>query len=58
MPDKPLSPFVLTPARITLLILGVFAIIMIAGGIFGGVANYALLKQGAAEQSSSEAPSQ
>ncbi len=49
--EKPLGPFTLTPARITLLILGVLAIVMITGALLGGVANYAELGQSAASSS-------
>jgi hypothetical protein len=45
--DKPLSLLTLTPARITLLVLGVLALVMIAGAILGGVGNYQTLRAAA-----------
>ena len=44
------SPFALNPARITILVLGVLALVLIVGGIMGGVSNYQALKE------ASEAP--
>src|SRR5262249_40196423 len=43
--QKPIGPFTLTPARITILILGVLALAMIIGAISGGVTNYQLLRE-------------
>lgn len=43
--EPPISPWKLTPQRILLLVLGVLAILFIAGGIFGGVGNYEVLKE-------------
>jgi hypothetical protein len=51
----PLSPFKLTPPRILILVLGVLAIVMIAGALMGGVGNYQALRE--AEQATSSAPS-
>ena len=63
--NKPLGPFTLTPARITLLALGALAIIMIVGALMGGVANLQILRDArdaalssAQAPASSEAPSQ
>ena len=56
--QKPLGPFTLTPARITLLALGVLAIVLITGAILGGVANYAMLKQTAGASSEPASSSQ
>ena len=58
MPDeKPISAWTMTPARITIVVLGVLAVLMIAGGIFGGVANFAILQQANTDASaSSSAP--
>ena len=60
MPDEPkppLSPWTMTPARLTILALGVLALLMIVGGIFGGVANFAILQQANTDASaSSSAP--
>lgn len=53
----PQSPFTLTPARITLLIIGALAVITILAALSGGLSNYQLVKQGATEQSSSQPPS-
>jgi hypothetical protein len=56
--QQPLSPWTMTPARITLLVLGILAILMIIGGIFGGVANYQLLSQSVSSSASAaDAPS-
>jgi len=52
-PTPPLSPWTMTPARITILVLGVLAVIFIVGGIFGGVANYQSLKESAPDIASS-----
>ena len=55
--EKPLSPWTMTPARITIVVLGVLAVVMIAGAIFGGVANFAILQQASTNPSaSSSAP--
>jgi hypothetical protein len=55
----PPGPFQLTPARIILLLLGLLAIVSIAGGIMGGVSNYNDLRSARdAALSSSEPPSQ
>ena len=53
--QPPLSPFKLTPARITLLLLGVLALILIIGAM-GGVGNYQALRESASPQDAS-APS-
>ena len=37
----------MTPARITILVLGIVAILMIAGAIFGGLGNYERLRESA-----------
>ena len=56
--QPPLSPFKLTPARITLLLLGALALVFIIGAIMGGVGNYQALRESASPQdSSSSAPS-
>jgi hypothetical protein len=52
---KPQSPFALNPARITILVLGVVALIMIIGAITGGVSNYQMLRESVS--SASSAPS-
>jgi hypothetical protein len=52
--QPPPSPFTPTPARITILVLGVLALVMIIGAIMGGVGNYQTLREAA---SSSSAPS-
>jgi hypothetical protein len=54
MPDQqpPTSPFAMNPARITILVLGVLALVLIVGTIMGGLSNYQTLKE-----ASSEAPS-
>jgi hypothetical protein len=49
--DKPLGPFTMTPARITLLVLGVLALVMIIGAILGGVGNYQTLRDAASSVS-------
>ena len=54
--QKPLGPFTLTPPRITILVLGVLALVMIIGAIAGGVGNYQALRE-AASSSSAEASS-
>jgi hypothetical protein len=43
--QKPLGPFTLTPARITILLLGVLALVMIVGALAGGVTNYQILRE-------------
>ena len=43
--QPPTSPWKLNPARITLLVLGVLALVMILGAVFGGVENYQLLRE-------------
>jgi hypothetical protein len=53
----PLGPFTLTPARITLLVLGVLALVMIAGAILGGVGNYKTLREAASSAASAPASS-
>ncbi len=55
--QQPLSPWTMTPARITILVLGILAVLMILGGIFGGVTNYQLLSQSVTSSSASEAAS-
>jgi hypothetical protein len=58
MPDqKPLGPFTMTPARITILALGLLALVMIAGALLGGVGDFELLREAApSSQASSSAP--
>ncbi len=58
MPDqKPLSAWTMTPARITIVVLGVLAVVMIVSAISGGVANFAILQQANTDASaSSSAP--
>lgn len=51
--QPPVSPWAMNPARITLLVLGVLALLMIAGGIFGGLSNYEALSDAASSSSSS-----
>lgn len=53
--QQPLSPWTLTPQRILILVLGILAILMILGGIFGGVTNYEILHQAAPSDTSSSA---
>jgi hypothetical protein len=48
-PTPPLSPWTMTPARITILVLGVLALIFIVGAIMGGVSNYQALKEASSE---------
>jgi hypothetical protein len=55
--QPPQSPFKLNPARITILILGALALIMIIGGIFGGVSNYQQLRESASSASSTASSS-
>ncbi len=55
--QPPTSPWQLNPARITLLVLGVLAILMILGAVFGGVQNYEILHE-AVSSASSAASSQ
>ena len=45
--QPPLSPFKLTPARVTLLLLGALALIFIIGALMGGVGNYQQLRESA-----------
>ena len=47
----------MTPARITILVLGALAILMIVGGIFGGVGNYERLRESTDSSASSSASS-
>lgn len=54
--QQPISPWKLNPARITLLVLGVLAILMILGAVLGGVQNYQILHE-AVSSASSSAPS-
>jgi hypothetical protein len=54
--QPPPSAFTLTPARITILVLGALAIVMIVGAILGGVGNYQELKE-AASSAQASAPS-
>jgi len=51
-PKPPSSPWTMNPARITLLVLGVLAVLMIVGAIVGGVSNYEALKEASSEASS------
>ena len=51
--EKPLTAWTMTPARITIVVLGVLAFLMIVGGIFGGVANFAILQQANTDASAS-----
>ena len=56
MPDTsqpPLSPWTMTPARITLLALGVLAVVMIVGSIMGGLVNYQVLSEAASSSAAS-----
>lgn len=46
-PQSPLSPWTMTPARITLLALGVLALVMIVGSLMGGLVNYQVLSEAA-----------
>jgi hypothetical protein len=55
--EPPISPWKMTPARITLLALGVVAILMIAGAIFGGLGNYERLRESTDSSASSSASS-
>ena len=55
--QPPLSPWKLTPARITLLLLGALALVLIIGAIMGGVGNYQQLRESASPQDSSARPS-
>ena len=50
--QQPSSPWKLNPARITILVLGILAILMIIGGIFGGVQNYEILHEAVSSASS------
>ena len=54
--QPPLSPWKLTPPRITLLLLGALALIFIIGAIMGGVGNYQQLRESASPQDSSALP--
>jgi hypothetical protein len=54
--QPPLSPWKMTPARITLLLLGALALILIVGAI-GGVGNYQALRESTGPQDSSSAAS-
>lgn len=49
-PRQPLSPWTMTPARLTIVVLGFLAVVMIAGAIMGGVANMEVLKEAASSQ--------
>jgi hypothetical protein len=51
--QPPLSPWKMTPARITLLLLGALALIFIIGALMGGVGNYQALRESAGPQDSS-----
>ena len=53
----PLSPFALTPARITLLVLGVLAVLMIAGALLGGVNDMEALKEATPSSAAASASS-
>lgn len=46
-PDKPISPWKLTPGRILLLVMGILLIIYTASALMGGMANYQTLKDAA-----------
>jgi len=52
-PQPPLSPWTLTPARITLLALGVLAVLMIVGSLMGGLVNYQVLSEAASSSAAS-----
>jgi|GEM_PF-4753608 len=52
--QPPLSPWKLTPPRILILVLGILALLMIAGALTGGVTNLEILKEAS---TSAEAPS-
>jgi len=54
--QPPLSPWKMTPARITLLLLGALALVFIIGAIMGGVGNYQQLRESASPQESSSPP--
>lgn len=58
--QQPISPWKLNPARITLLVLGVLAILMILGAVLGGVQNYQILHEAvsSAPSASSSQPAQ
>jgi hypothetical protein len=49
---KPLGPYTLTPARLTILLLGVLALVLIIGAITGGVSNYQTLRESVSAVSS------
>ncbi len=55
-PQPPLSPWAMTPARITILVLGVLAVLFIVGGIMGGVSNYQALHESADPALSASVP--
>jgi hypothetical protein len=55
--EPPTSPWKMTPARITILVLGIVAILMIAGAIFGGLGNYERLRESTDSSASSSASS-
>jgi hypothetical protein len=52
-PQPPISPWTMTPARITLLALGVLAVIMIVGTLMGGLVNYQVLSEAASSPAAS-----
>jgi hypothetical protein len=54
--QKPTSPFAMNPARITILVLGTLAIVMIVGALLGGVGDYQALREAADNPSSASAP--
>jgi hypothetical protein len=54
--QKPTSPFAMNPARITILVLGALAIVMIVGALLGGVGDYQALREAADNPSSASAP--
>lgn len=53
-PTPPLSPWAMTPARITILVLGVLAVLLIIGAIMGGLSNYESLKEASSEVSDAQ----
>ena len=52
--QPPSSPFAMNPARITILVLGILAVLMIVGALLGGVTNYQSLKEASSEASSAQ----
>ncbi|MEP7240742.1 MAG: pilus assembly protein TadG-related protein [Devosia sp.] len=55
--QPPTSPFAMNPARITLLVLGALALVLIVGAILGGVGNYQALRESASSAASAASSS-